>query len=64
MDTNHPLSAGTEADRDNWLEIVRQHVQSLRYGVVEIVVQDSRVVQIEKTERTRFDKPAPKTGNR
>ena len=64
MDTNPPKSAATEADRDNWLEIVRQHVESLRYGVVEIVIQDSRVVQIEKTERTRFDKPGPKPGSR
>jgi hypothetical protein len=41
-----------------WLEIVRQHVASLQYGVVEIIVHDSRVIQIEKTERFRLDKPA------
>jgi hypothetical protein len=41
-----------------WLEIVRQQVGSLQYGVVEIVVHDSRVTQIEKTERIRLDKPA------
>jgi hypothetical protein len=35
-----------------------QQVKSLRYGVVEIVVQDSRVVQIDRTERLRLDKPA------
>jgi hypothetical protein len=40
-----------------WLELVVQHVKSLRYGVVEIVVHDSRVIQIEKTERVRLDKP-------
>ena len=39
-----------------WLELVIQHVKSLRYGVVEIVVHDSRVIQIEKTERLRLDK--------
>jgi hypothetical protein len=38
-----------------WLEIVAQNVKSLRYGVVEIIVQDSRVIQIEKTERVRLD---------
>lgn len=41
----------------NWLEIVRQQVASLRYGVVEIIVHDSRVTQIEKTERLRLEKP-------
>jgi len=39
-----------------WLELVIQQVGSLRYGVVEIVVHDGRVIQIEKTERLRLDK--------
>ena len=39
-----------------WLELVIQQVGSLRYGVVEIVVHDSRVIQIEKTERVRLEK--------
>lgn len=43
-------------DADRWLEVVRQHVDSLRFGVVQIVVHDSRVTQIERTERVRFDK--------
>jgi hypothetical protein len=38
----------------NWLEIVRQNVQSLRFGVVQIVVHDSKVTQIERTEKTRL----------
>lgn len=40
----------------NWLELVRQQVNSLQYGVVEIIVHDSQVTQIEKTERLRLDK--------
>jgi hypothetical protein len=43
-------------DQSKWLELVAQQVRSLRYGVVEIVVHDSRVIQIEKTERLRLDK--------
>ena len=43
-----------------WLELVIQHVGSLRYGVVEIVVHDSHVIQIEKTERVRLEKSADK----
>jgi len=39
-----------------WLDLVVQNVKSLRYGVVEIVVHDSRVIQIEKTERVRLDR--------
>ncbi|GAB1489208.1 hypothetical protein MASR2M8_16610 [Opitutaceae bacterium] len=37
-----------------WLDIVRQKVESLRFGVVQIVVHDSRVTQIERTEKTRI----------
>jgi hypothetical protein len=40
----------------NWSELVAQNVKSLRYGVVEIIVHDSRVIQIEKTEKMRLDK--------
>ena len=51
-------SGGKDLTNANWLEIVRQQVDSLKYGVVEIVVHDSQVTQIEKTERLRLDKPA------
>jgi hypothetical protein len=37
-----------------WLDIVREKVQSLQYGVVQIVVHDSKVTQIERTEKTRL----------
>ncbi len=36
-------------------EIVRA-VRSVRYGSVEVVIQNSRVVQIERKEKFRFDK--------
>jgi len=43
-----------EAQPPAWLDIVRQKVESLRYGVVQIVIHDSRVTQIERTEKTRI----------
>ncbi len=43
-------------EKTGWLEIVRRQVGSLRFGVVQIVVHDSQVTQIEKTERVRLDK--------
>jgi hypothetical protein len=39
-----------------WLEIVAKQVESLRFGMVQIVIHDNRVVQIEKTEKVRLDK--------
>lgn len=38
-----------------WLSIVRERVASLQYGAVQIVVHNSRVTQIECTERTRLE---------
>jgi hypothetical protein len=50
------------ADKQNeaipaWLHIVADQVKELRFGVVQIVVHENRVVQVDKTERVRFDKP-------
>ena len=61
MSDTHIKPVGDNAWDSNWLEVVRQQVSSLRYGVVEIVVHDSRVTQIEKTERVRLDQPQPKS---
>ena len=54
----------TESDADEktaWLEIVRRQVGSLRFGVVQIVVHDSKVTEIDKTERVRLDRTRGQT---
>ena len=51
-----------EAASPKWLGIVMQQVESLRFGVVQIVVHENRVVQIEKTEKVRLDKAETKHG--
>lgn len=45
-------------NEQQWLETVRRQVGSLRFGVVQVVVHDSRVVQIEKTEKIRVEPTA------
>ena len=54
---NQPeIKSGERADeKSGWLEIVRRQVASLRYGMVQVVVHDSQVTQIDKTERVRLD---------
>lgn len=44
------------AEESGGLEIIRWRVASLRFGIVQIVVDDSRATQIEKTERVRLEK--------
>lgn len=48
----------------DWIEVVRRHVAGLRYGVVQITVHGGKVVQVERTERFRFEgsNPSAATG--
>lgn len=50
-----PLANRTEPQRD-WLALVAEQVGQLRFGIVQITVHESRVVQIERTEKVRLDK--------
>ncbi len=45
------------ATQPDWLSIVREKVEGLRYGVVQIVIHDSKVTLIERTEKTRIVSP-------
>ena len=44
-----------EGERKLLSEILKA-IKSIRYGYVQIIVQDSKVVQIEIKEKVRFDK--------
>ncbi|CAG7628580.1 YezD family protein [Paenibacillus allorhizosphaerae] len=44
-----------------WTKRILQSVNGLEYGIVQIVVHDGRIVQIERTERKRFE-PESATG--
>ena len=56
MNATQTKKEGDAGEKSGWLEIVRRQVGSLRFGVVQIVVHDSQVTQIDKTERVRLDK--------
>jgi len=56
MSDKYSKAADDKTNLD-WVEIVEKQVSSLRFGVVQITVHDGRVVQVETTERLRFDKP-------
>jgi len=42
------------AGSPEWMTLVREKVESLRYGLVQLTVHDGRVTQIERTEKTRL----------
>lgn len=37
---------------------LRHALSEIRFGSIEIIIQDSRVVQIERREKVRFDRHA------
>ncbi|HZG56860.1 YezD family protein [Paenibacillus sp.] len=45
-----------------WLRRIEESLAGLQYGSVLIVVHDGRIVQIERTEKRRFDSPTRLTG--
>ena len=52
------LPSPGSSESQPWLDLVREQVGSLAYGVVQITVHNARVTQIDRTERTRLDPPA------
>ena len=59
MSVSSPTHAPVSARADHALTEVERHIlhslQQIRFGTLEIVVHDSRVVQIERSEKVRFD---------
>jgi hypothetical protein len=50
----------TNESEPAWVRALRRAVKGLRYGSVEVLVHDGRVVQVETREKVRFadDRPA------
>jgi hypothetical protein len=44
----------SQNDTADWVDVLRQHVASLRFGVIQVVIHEGRVVQIERTEKYRL----------
>ena len=40
-----------ESDNARWLVLVQQQVEGIQFGVVQLVIHESRVVRIERTEK-------------
>ncbi len=55
-----------DTDKDNaaaWLEALRRAVRGLRFGSVELLVHDGRVVQIERREKVRLQTTVSRPDN-
>ncbi|MBU2603141.1 MAG: DUF2292 domain-containing protein [Actinobacteria bacterium] len=43
-------------ENEQWLKEIALLVQSMSHGCLEIIIQDRRIIQINKTEKIRLDK--------
>jgi hypothetical protein len=57
-----PLAVGPQTGPDDHLPLpqallleLRQALRSIRYGAIQLVIHDGRVVQLERHEKVRFD---------
>ncbi len=62
MATNPALPTGLDTGPDNSLPLpplllreLRQALRTIRYGAVELVIHDGRVVQLERREKVRLE---------
>ncbi len=57
QDNLSPARSLTPDEEKAWLvQQIMSAMQGIRYGAVEIIIQDAKVVQIERREKIRFDK--------
>ena len=62
MDTPLQHSNGlTDETYRQWTQKILRALQEIRYGSVEIIIHDSRVVQIERREKIRIDTDSSRT---
>lgn len=45
---------------DPQFESIRRQIASLRFGVVQVVVHEGRIVQVDRTEKFRLDSLVPR----
>lgn len=57
MSPSSQLSSPT-VSAPSWLKAVQRQVQGLKFGSVQITVQEGRVVQVETSVKVRFGKGA------
>lgn len=55
METRKMAAINDLSEAAEWVELVKQSVRDLQFGVVQIVVHNAKVVQIEKTEKLRLE---------
>jgi hypothetical protein len=54
LESADPVDRIAVEEQAEWLEALAPGVASLRFGVIQLVVHEGRVVQMERTEKVRL----------
>lgn len=47
-----------ESENEAVAKDIARAVKGIKFGYIQVIIQDSRIVQIDKTEKVRLDKPS------
>jgi hypothetical protein len=56
------LERKDEAYLDVWLDKIKEAMKGLKYGSIQIIIHDSKIMQIDRTEKHRFQNPNSLSG--
>ena len=48
------MPKSNEIKKESYLEIINNLVKEMQYGTITVIVQDGRVIQIDKTDKIRL----------
>lgn len=49
------MSKNDDVKKDNYLEIIDRLIRETKYGTVTAIIQDGKVIQVEKTDKIRLN---------
>lgn len=49
------VSKTDDVKKDNYLEIIDRLIRETKYGTVTAIIQDGKVIQVEKTDKIRLN---------
>ncbi|NCW26769.1 MAG: DUF2292 domain-containing protein [Verrucomicrobia bacterium] len=50
-----------ESGEQKWIGVIKEKLTGLRYGQILLTVHEGRIVQIERTEKTRLEPSSTRT---
>lgn len=49
-----PNSQNSDQKKESYLELIDRLIRETKYGTVNVIIQDGKVIQVEKTDKIRL----------